>query len=277
MGDIGGAGAEHVEEAEHHPEQHKAHQRRWQSQATGRLQLAAQPAVAEQGIDHAGEAAKQRAAGEELGDVGQGGAHQQQDQQLAAAKTLLDLTTEIPPPEQVEYQMEHREVDEGRGKVAPRLPVGELGQRRVEGQFVVDGQADGIDAVDGETGDDHHQRQWPRLMEEIGDGIRHPLAVVDAGIGPAGLPGGFHIARVVRLGEEAFHLQLGLGEALLVSQPDGDPQLGLGQLAGDPQRRQIVHQRLRHAGVVEHQQLDHASPASMGNSRRHASKPPSRL
>ncbi|VXA88657.1 hypothetical protein AERO8C_70285 [Aeromonas veronii] len=213
VGDVGGAGAEHVEEAEHHPEQHKTHQCRWQSQAAGGLQLAAQPAVAEQGIDHAGEAAKQRAAGKELGDIGQGGAHQQQDQQLAAAEALLDLTAEIPPPEQVEHQMEHREVDQGGGEIAPRLPVGELGQRRVECQLIKNGQADGLDPVDGETGDDDHQRQWPRLMEEVGDGIRHPLAVVDAGIGAAGLPGGFHIARVARLGQKALHLQLGLSEA----------------------------------------------------------------
>ena len=91
VGHVGGAGAEQIEEAERQPEQHEAHQRRWQGEAAGRLQLAAQPAVAEQGIDHPGEAAKQRAAGEELGQVGQGGAYQQQDQQLAAAEPLFDL------------------------------------------------------------------------------------------------------------------------------------------------------------------------------------------
>ena len=168
-------------------------------------------------------------------------------------------------------------MDEGRGEVAPRLPVGELGQGRVKGQLVEDRQADGVESVDGQTGDDHHQGQRPRLMEEVGDRVAHPLAVVDAGIGSAGQPGGLHVAGVARLGQEALHFLLGLGEALLVRQPDGDPQLRLGQLARDAEGGEVVHQRLGHAGVVEHQQLDHASPAWIGNSLRHASKPPSRL
>ncbi len=42
-----------------------------------------------------GEAAKHRAAGKKLGDIGQGGAHQQQDQQLAAAEALLDLASQL--------------------------------------------------------------------------------------------------------------------------------------------------------------------------------------
>ena len=147
----------------------------------------------------------------------------------------------------------------------------------MEGQLIEDRQTDGIEPVDGQTGDDHHQGQRPGLMQEVGDRVGHPLAVVDAGIGSAGLPGGFHVAGVGRLGQEAFHLQLGLGEALFVRQPDRDAKLGLGQLARDAEGGEIVHQCLGHAGIVEHQQLDHASPAWIGNSLRHASKPPSRL
>ncbi len=205
------------------------------------MQLAAHPAVAEQGIDHAGEAAKARAADEELGDIGQCGTDQQQDQELAAAESLLNLASQIPPPEQVEHQVQHREVDKGRGKVAPRLPVGELGQGRVERQLIEDRQADGVESVDGQAGDDDHQSQRAGLMEEIGDRIRHPLAVVDARISPAGLPGGLHVTGVGRLGQETLHLLLGLGEALLVRQPDRDTKLGLGQLARDAQGGEIVH------------------------------------
>ncbi|MNO88264.1 hypothetical protein D3C76_797050 [compost metagenome] len=184
--------------------------------------------------------------------------------------------------------MQHREVDKGRGDVAPGLPVGELGQGGVERQLVEDGQAYGVEGIDGQAGDDDHQGQGARLMEEVGDRIRHPLAVVDAGIRPAGLPGGLHVAGVIGLGEEALHLLLGLGEALLVRQPDRDAELGLGQLARDAQGGEVIHQRLGHAGVPQHQQLDHAgrggvprpchaSPAWIGNSLRQASKPPSRL
>ena len=252
------------------------------------MQPSAQPAVAEQGIDHPGEAAEARAAREEFGYVGQCSPDDEQDEQLAAAEALLDLAPQIPPPQQVEHQVQHREVDEGRGDVTPGLPVGELGQGGVEGELVEDGQADGIQGIDGQAGDDDHQGQGARLMEKVGNRIRHPLAVVDAGVGPARLPGGFHVAGMIGLGQEALHLLLGLGEAPLVRQPDRDAELGLGQLARDAQGGEVIHQRLGHAGVAQHQQLDHAgrggvsclrhaSPAWIGNSLRQASKPPSRL
>ena len=225
MGHVGGGGTEHVQEAEHQPDQHEAHQGWRHGEAAIRLQPGSQPAVAEQGIDHPGEAAKARAAGKELGDIGQGSPDDEQDEQLAAAEALLYLATEIPPPQQVEHQVQHREVDEGRGDVAPGLPVGELGQGGVEGELVEDGQADGIQSVDGQAGDDDHQGQRARLVEEIGDRIRHPLAVVDPGIGMAGLPGGLHVAGVIGFAQEALDLLLGLGEAPFVCQPDRDAKL----------------------------------------------------
>ena len=58
---------EHVEEAEHQPDQHEAHQAGGMASPAIRLQPGAQPAVAEQGIDHPERPPKRGPPREEFG------------------------------------------------------------------------------------------------------------------------------------------------------------------------------------------------------------------
>ena len=112
-------------------------------------------------MDHP-EAAKARAAGKELGDIGQGHPDDEQDEQLAAAEALLYLATRDTTTT-AGWNTRCSTEKWMKAGVTWRQACQSVNWARVgwKASSSKMGEADGIQSVDGPAGDDDHQGQGP--------------------------------------------------------------------------------------------------------------------
>ncbi|MNE24535.1 hypothetical protein D3C80_1178280 [compost metagenome] len=162
-----------------------------------------QPAVAEQTVEHTGQAAEDRRPAEhELRQVGHQAEQQGQRQQHQTALTPFDAPAQLPEPQAVHRQVQHAEVHQHRAERPPPLAGGQaVGQRQEVGVVALDAEigegqpADQLQVVAEPAGQRHgegrqqHQRGdrqakqsgQQRVSGRARGSCRQPLAAGDAG------------------------------------------------------------------------------------------------
>ncbi|MNY37922.1 hypothetical protein D3C86_1725130 [compost metagenome] len=134
--------ADQPAQADHQPDQHHAdHSGRQTEMPIGRQPLE-QPAVAEQTVEHTGQAAEDRRPAEhELRQVGHKAEQQGQRQQHQTALTPFDAPAQLPEPQAVHRQVQHAEVHQHRAERPPPLAGGQaVGQRQEVGVVALDAE-----------------------------------------------------------------------------------------------------------------------------------------
>ena len=217
-----------------------------QIDAAFRVAFTSEPDIAHQGVHHARQSAKPRAAEFMLHIAAQQGANNGDNDQLAAAESLLHDTAEIPPPQQVKEDVHHREVHQRVGKVAPdvKLQRGIVRPRQGNHHALIAHHVHN----DEDDNAGRHQQQRKRPCAFADGGKEGKTTVVQPAAGVAGLPACRQIARIARVLKETRQFFIYARGLALV----GQPNVGLVMLLNGQDnalRRHIIDKRLGDAWV----------------------------
>ncbi len=148
----------------------------------------------------------------------QQGANDGDNNQLAAAQTLLHDPAEIPPPQQVEENMHHREVHQRVGEIAPDVKI----QRRVVWPRKRDHHALVAHHVHNDEDDNagRHQQQRKRTCAFANGGKKREAPVMQSAPRLPGLPARGQVAGIGGVLKKAGQFRIHAIGLAFVRQPD---------------------------------------------------------